>query len=358
MKKLFFAMLLCFTCGYICHAQVVLKHNDDHIKYTGRVDVQPDRAMLSWSGSSIKINFKGSSVKALLQDQAGYNFYNIIVDGKLIKKIALDKTKHYYALVSDLPEGTHTLELFKLTEWVMGKTWFYEFDVDGNAEILPAPTAKKRKIEFFGNSITCGYAVLDTTGQDRGSALFEDNYKAYGAITARHFNADYHCIARSGIGLLISWFPLIMPELYDRLDPFDAQKKWNFNNYTPDVVVINLFQNDAALVTQPQLPEFKVRFGGKAPTGAEIIKAYQKFVNSIRSVYPNAHIICALGSMDASRESSPWPGYIRQAVTSLHDKKVSSLIFRYKNTPGHPSAKEQQTMANQLITFIEKNVKW
>jgi hypothetical protein len=175
MKKLFFTMLLCFTCGYICHAQVVLKHNDDHIKYTGRVDVQPDRAMLSWSGSSIKINFKGSSVKALLQDQAGYNFYNIIVDGKLIKKIALDKTKHYYALVSDLPEGTHTLELFKLTEWVMGKTWFYEFDVDGNAEILPAPTAKKRKIEFFGNSITCGYAVLDTTGQDRGSALFDDN---------------------------------------------------------------------------------------------------------------------------------------------------------------------------------------
>jgi hypothetical protein len=32
------------------------------------------------------------------------------------------------------------------------------------------------------------------------------------------------------------------------LDPVDSTSKWDFSGYTPDVVVINLFQNDSWLV--------------------------------------------------------------------------------------------------------------
>lgn len=357
MKPFFIAVIACTIVQY-AFAQKIIKSNDSHIHYMGRVLVNPDSAELSWSGNSISINFKGTGVKALLRDQSGINYFKVIVDGKLLPDIQIDSIKRLYTLVSDLPYGLHQLELFKRTEWVFGKTWFYQFEFDAQSSIAKAPAAKKRKIEFYGNSITCGYAVLDTTGKDRGTAPFEDNYLGYAAITARHFNAEYSCIARSGIGVLVSWFPQIMPEMYDRLNGGDSTGTWDFGEYKPDVVVINLFQNDSWLVVQPQYPEFKHRFDTTAPTPVQIIGAYQSFVKSIRNKYSKAHIICALGSMDATKEGSAWPGYISKAVENIGDKKITTHFFPYKNTPGHPSKAEQQIMADDLIHYIETNIKW
>ena len=48
--------------------------------------------------------------------------------------------------------------------------------------------------------------------------------------------------------MTVSWDPLIMPEIYDRLVPTDSTSKWDFSLYRPDIVVVNLFQNDSWLV--------------------------------------------------------------------------------------------------------------
>jgi hypothetical protein len=239
-----------------------------------------------------------------------------------------------------------------------GKTWLYAFLPDEHTTLLPAPAARKRKIEFFGNSITCGYAVEDSTGKDRGTAFYENAYIAYGAITARHFNAEFNCTVKSGIGITISWFPLIMPEMYDRLDPEDPGSKWDFSLFRPDVVVINLFQNDSWLVNMPAHDQFKARFGQKAPGADSIVSAYKRFVQQVRAKYPGAYIICMLGNMDATREGSPWPGYIQQAVTALEDKKMFTLFVPYKGTPGHPGIADQQVLADSLIRFIDGHIRW
>lgn len=353
MQKLLFIFLL--SAVTTCKAQVI-KSNDPHIHYMGRVAVQEDAALLSWSGTSVGINFNGTEVSAVLKDERGESTFNVIVDGKVKGIIHPDTIKQVYTLVKGLPAGEHHLELFKRTEWAMGRTWFYQFSLDG--QILPAPVEKKRKIEFFGNSITCGYAVEDTTGQDRGTAPYENGYISYAAITARHFDAEYSAIARSGIGVMLSWFPLIMPEMYDRLDPTDSTSKWDFAKYTPDVVVINLFQNDSWLVLKPEHPEFKARFGEKAPGPDQIIMAYRNLVRSIRAKYPKASIICVLGTMDAARQGAPWFGYIEKAVAGLNDRKIYTHSFGYKNTDGHPNAAEQAAMAKDLIHFIDQKIKW
>jgi hypothetical protein len=44
----------------------------------------------------------------------------------------------------------------------MGTLSFYSFNLDG--KILPPPNFA-HQIEFYGNSITCGYAIEDTAGQ-------------------------------------------------------------------------------------------------------------------------------------------------------------------------------------------------
>ncbi|MEZ2334811.1 SGNH/GDSL hydrolase family protein [Mucilaginibacter sp. RCC_168] len=353
-------LFLIFAAGLGCsNAQIaVLKSKDSHIRYTGRINMTDEAAELYWTGSSAKINFNGTGASAMLQDERGENYFTIIVDGKVTGTIHLDNTRKVYTLAEGLPAGVHSLELFKRTEWDKGKTIFYQFILARDATALPAPPAKKHRIEFFGNSITCGYAVEDTTGQDRGTAPYENGYISYAAITARHFDADYICTSKSGIGVLVSWFPLIMPEMYNRLDPTDPTSLWDFSKYTPELVVINLFQNDSWIVQQPNNEQFKERFGAKAPEPDQIIKAYREFVKNIRKKYPKAQIICALGSMDATKEGSPWPGYIEKAVASLNDKTIYTHFFPFKNTPGHPSAKEQQAMADDLISFIDKRVKW
>jgi hypothetical protein len=358
MLKNFFCLSMLFISG-VCNAQNKnITFCDPNISYEGRILYRPDAAELSWPGTSATIQFDGNGVSAVLKDMDTANYYNVIVDNKFISKFHTDTLKHSYVLASGLQEGKHQVQLFKRTEWDKGKTLFYGFELPKGAKLLPSPAPKKRKIEFYGNSITCGYADEDSSGKDRWYGYFENNYVAYAAITARHFDAQYSCISKGGIGILVSWFPLLMPEMYDRTDATDSTSKWDFSKYTPDVVVINLFQNDSWLVNMPNHEQFKHRFGTKAPDESSIITAYKDFVASIRNKYPNASIICALGSMDATREGSPWPGYIQKAVDQLHDSKMYTHFFPYKNGYGHPNVAEQKIMADSLIEFIEKNIQW
>ena len=355
----FVLVILAITTSCKNDTALFVSYTNPQIEYSGRIDTsQIEAAELYWSASSIKITFEGKSVSALLRDNRGDNYYNVIVDGESPFVLRPDTLQKYYKLAEALKEGKHTLEIFKRTEWDRGKTEFYGFEIGGGGKLLPKPEAKQRKIEFYGNSITAGYAVEDTSGKDRPDSTFTNCYLSYATLTAKHFNAQYHLSCKSGIGILISWFPMIMPEIYDRLNPEDSNSHWDFSRFTPDLVVINLLQNDSWLVNLPEREEFKTNFGTKAPTDIEIISAYKNFVSSIREHYPEASIICMLGNMDATREGSIWPVYIEQAVNELNDTKIYTHFVKFKDSPGHPTIKEQEDMAKSLIQFIDEKVVW
>lgn len=334
----------------------LVRPGDERLQVNGRVGFHGDIAEIYWPGSSFTIKCAGPEVRAKLKDEHGFNYFNVIVDDSLVRVLRIDTVEKEYVLATGLSARPHTVELAKRADWFRGKTWFYGFGLAPGASVFPM-AAPKRRIEFYGNSITVGAAVEDTRG-DSGDSTYTNNYASYGAIAARHYHAGYSCIASSGIGLMVSWGSLIMPELYDRLDPADSSSKWDFSKWTPDIVVINLFQNDCGLVNLPGHPQFKRRFGDKAPSEEAIVEAYRKFAGGIRGRYPGAYILCVLGTMDAVRPGSPWPGYIRKAVRGLHDRRVLIHIFPYKNSPGHPKMAEQRKMAEGLIGFIDGNVRW
>lgn len=328
------------------------------IRHTGRINDQVAKApVIYWSGSEIEVNFKGGSLKVMLDDENGRNYFNIVIDEDSLRYIKLDQGTHTYLLAAGLTDQFHKIELIKRTEWDRGNTVLNGFELVNGKLSEPDP-GNARQIEFFGNSITAGYAIEDNTGGDSPDSIFTNNYNTYGAITARHFNADYIGTVRSGIGIMISWFPLIMPEIYDRLDPTDSLSKWDFSKITPDVVVINLFQNDSWLVEMPDHPSFKQRFGDSPPDEEFIINAYIDFVFSIRDKYPEALIICALGSMDATREGSPWPGYVKEAVKRMKDKNIETLFFPFMQKEGHPRVEDNRKMAEKLIAMIEEKTGW
>ncbi|RJE74326.1 SGNH/GDSL hydrolase family protein [Reichenbachiella sp. MSK19-1] len=338
---------------------IVLEFSNGEIDYSGRIDSTSGVAAdLYWSGTSIKLDFEGESISALMQDERGDNYYNVIIDEDSMYVLRPDTTKKYYQLASGLSGGKHSVELFKRTEWDRGKTIFYGLKIEGDAKVLPKSREEKKKIEFYGNSITAGYAVDDFSGKDRSDSIFTNHYLSYAAITARHYDAERHTICKSGIGITISWFPMIMPEIYDRINPEDPSSSWDFSLYTPDLVVINLLQNDSWLVNMPEREEFKTNFGDTAPTDEYLTQAYQGFVSQIRGHYPSASIICMLGNMDATQEGSKWPGVVESAVDALQDENIYTYFQPFKNTSGHPSIEEQQIMADGLIQFIDENITW
>ena len=339
--------------------EIFVSYSDPWISYEGRIDTTRIKAaQLYWSGTSIKINFRGTSIEALMRESRGDNYYNVIIDNGSPSILKPDTVKEFHLLASNLSPGRHTVELFKRTEWDRGTGEFYGFRIRGKAKAAQKPSVKKRKIEFYGNSITAGYAVEDFSGEDSPDSTFTNNYRSYAALLARHYNAEYHCICKSGIGINISWFPTIMPEIYDLINPEDSASKWDFSLYQPDLVIINLMQNDSWLVNMQDHAEFQVRFGEVAPDEDAIIEAYRKFVSGIRRHYPDAHIICALGNMDATGEGSPWPAYVKQAVAALNDKQLYTHFVPYKDSPGHPTIEEQEDMARSFITFIDEHIDW
>jgi hypothetical protein len=355
------AFLFLLLLNLSAFAQLTVKPSDKNIQYQGRILMSTDSASMFWPGSSATLHFKGTGVAVSMKSLLDVGHFYVIVDNDASKelRIASNFDKQTITLAQNLADGEHTLQIFKLSNCT-SENRIYSFQILGNAQLLtPASALPARKIEFYGNSITCGHGVDRPAGMiDSGSSEHFNNYYSYAAVTARHFNAQYSCIARSGIGIMLSWFPEIMPEVYNRTNPADPASRWDFSAYTPDIVVINLFQNDSWLVNRPEHEQFKARFGTIKPSDDFIIKSYRDFVSSIRSKYPKAHIICALGNMDATREGSQWPGYIQKAVTSLKDKKMYTVFFPYKNTGGHPTRAEEQMMADDLIGFIEKNIKW
>ena len=319
---------------------------DAHIQYTGRVLFDdPDGPVLYWPGISIAADFEGTSIRVKMND-FGDNYFNVFIDDA--EPVVLDCVpgEMIYDIASGLTDGIHEIEIFRRTEADNGGTMFLGFELDPGSCLVSPPARVERRIEFYGDSITAGLAIESDT--DDHNPVFTNNYLAYGALTARNLDAEYHCIARSGIGIMVSWFPEIMPEYYYRHDPTDSESYWDFTQWVPDVVVINLGQNDYWLRTNE--------------TDEEIIAAYVDFINSIRTEYSDAHIFMALGNMSATQPGSQWPGYIESAVTIMNttysDAKVYSIIFPYKETSGHPSVSEHEDMANQLTAFIESTTGW
>jgi hypothetical protein len=358
-RTLYLLFILLFLFIYkpdaIATAHVWIEPDQPEIQYTGRIDFTNKKSpRLFWPGSYIKATFSGSSIQIILDDEKGESYYQVIIDGDEDHAAIIDckPGMHFYPVITDLNAGNHELLVFRRTEASTGPTDFRGLILDANASILPAPARPQRKIEFYGNSITCGMGNEAHPDSTDGNMAEENNYMTYSAITARNLNAEYTCIAKSGIGILVSWFEMIMPNYYYRLDPDDPESKWDFDQSQPDVVVINLFQNDSWLFDKRLDP---------IPGKDDIVSAYIRFVSTIRKKYPQAFILCSLGTMDAIAPGKPWPGYIEKSVEILKnmgDQNVEAFIFTYQEFDKHPRVEHHIKMADELTQYLKQRMKW
>ena len=318
--------------------------------YEGRVAFSnPLEPEFFWAGNSATIGFTGNKLSVILDDTNGKNYFDIIIDGDGPDRyvIACKKGRHIYRVPVSLTDTHHTVQIFRRTDPTWAGTKFEGIEIARSAQVFNPEIHHELKIAYYGDSITSGYGVLSVTRRNEGAPSMMDNYEAYDAIVARHFHANYHNISRSGIGILKSWYPLVMPQMYDRLNPADPGSHWKFSQWVPDIIVVNLFQNDSWLLPREKHP----------PSKDQIIQGYMDFVHSLYEHYPDATYICMLGNMDITRKGSPWPGYVAAAVSKMQQNwspRIYDLTVPYKETNGHPNLKEQRELAASLIQEINQ----
>lgn len=353
-----FAALLLWLGYYLSQPQdPLIPASHHHIQYTGRIDFStPDAPVFSWPGTMIQTGFTGRSLALVMDDHYGMNYFNVFLDQDWENPIVIkgEKGRKTYLIADNLTDGEHLLTLTKRTEGEEGATTFYGILLAEDGELTAPPPRPERRIEFFGDSITSGMGnEAPEDGPDDNKAE-KNNFLAYGAITARNLNAEYVSTSQSGVGLMASFVNFTMQEFYDQLSAINNNDSvWDFSRWTPHVVVINLFQNDSALVELRLNP---------VPTDEQRVAVYYDFIKRIRSHYPEAFIVCTLGTMDAAKPGSPWPDYIHAAVeqwkTETADERIDVMIFEFKDFYKHPRVHHHQENAEVLTAFIKEKMDW
>ena len=353
---LLLALLLSFGNG---HAQNLIPPTHPAINYMGRVDKSnPHAVLFDWPGVSIGCRFKSQQI-GLRIEGGERDYFNLFLDGELVSVFsAPHDTTLYFRPTADA--AYHELLLTKRTEADMGKARFMGFILDDKGEVFPSSRKTDRRIEFIGNSITCGYGTEGSNRDERFKPETENNYKSYAAILARAFNAEAHFIAHSGKGVVrnygdekpVSDPKETMPGRYDRTLDNDPSQLWDFDQWKTDCVVINLGTNDFSTSPHPDRDSF--------------LKAYKELISKVRSAHGDVPIFCVVGPMI----NEPCFSYVKE-LTHYYKNQLKDEHLYFAGLPDnllnqeddlgsnwHPSYRGQLKIAAQLLGPLATVMKW
>ncbi len=353
MKTLLLALILfCGATGAVAQNRDVRFYSADHrnFQYTGRIDFTDPKAPRYWQpGVYVSFRVRGDHCKIILRDEElwgkNHNYLELVVNGKPTR--LQTKTKNDTLNIEGLTQGENSIVLCKNTEANIGYIEFLGVFCDELLEPAPKPA---RKIEFIGNSITCG-AGADLSGVACGKGAWHDQHNAYlsyGPVTARAVDAQYHLSAVSGIGLMRSCcnMNIIMPQVYDKVNMRNDTIAWDFKKYQPDVVTVCLGQNDGI--------QDSTIFSNN----------YISFLERLRKYYPNAMIVCLSSPMAGAGLSD----FMKKTLTAIvekmkrqNDHHIATYFFSKQYHNGcdwHPDLAEHQQIANELTAFIKTLMKW
>jgi lysophospholipase L1-like esterase len=339
------------------------------VHFLGRFDNRDAAGpRFAWPGSAIAATFNGTGLQIALTD-SGTNFFSVVVDGGMPTVLATAGPSKTYTLASNLAPGQHSVVFTKRTESNVGVVQYLGFTVTGGA-LVPSPAPFTRRIEYVGDSISCGYGDLGVGPGCHFDASTEDETIAYDGLTAAALDAEQTVIAYSGKGMVRDLNDNTanqMPLLWTRALADDATSTWAFDAPDPDVVVIDLGTNDFAM----------------GDPGSAFEQAYEAFLRALRAHYPSAFVIATASPMlgDPSRATSI--GYIEKAVGALvtgGDERVTvlevggngaaaldgggdvgfdvQLAINGYGCDYHPSTKTHTVMSSVLVPAIRHVTGW
>lgn len=275
-------------------------------------------------------------------------------------KYTLDKKSSDLILFDSNEEKTVTITVMKFNETQYAYAGLKDLQIDG--KIIAAKSEKNSKIEFIGDSITCGYGIEGVWGKDTFTTQKERPDKAYAVLTGKMLNADIQLCSWSGIGLTSHY---VDPETVNLPDtawlmppnwPYTDKglsirlglepEVWDETKFSPDIVVIHLGTNDISWVRN--IEERRVNF----------VAQYRQFIEAVHRRSPNAKICCCLGAMGEELNAS-----VVEAVDLFHKDftkvPVKTVFFPIQDekdgigTDWHPSPVTHKKIAEKLSNELK-----
>lgn len=339
---------------------------EQYVKMLGRTHNENGVLWLAHSASGVEFTVKGTqcSVKIIGDSMIGVDGsqarFAAYVDGERVLDEMITQREAVYDIFSFETEEEVTVTLMKVSEAANSILGIDEITVIAAEDI--APTAEKNlKIEFIGDSITCGYGVDDEDRNHHFSTNTEDATRAYAYKTAQLLDADYSLVSYSGNGIVSGYTTQgvkvseqQLPNKYESFaisygsgsNGFKASSvDWDFARFTPDIIVINLGTNDSSYT------------GKDEELIQEFSEAYTEFIGKVRQNNAHSHIICTLGVMGADLYDAICTA-AENYTAETGDGNIS--VFRLSTQDGstgyaadwHPTEATHDIAAAELADYI------
>ncbi|NME81815.1 SGNH/GDSL hydrolase family protein [Clostridium sp. SM-530-WT-3G] len=350
------------------------KPTEDNFKILGRTETIDDILYIDYSCSGIEFEFTGSRLDITLcsncdayEDTFKACVAIFINDNEIPhKRFIINIKENKYTLFESKDIQTVKVKFIKMSEVAFAKLGIKSIQIYDFKEIKKVANSKRR-IEFIGDSITCGYGNEGKLDVDEFNTAQENPWMAYASKTARKLSADYNLVSWSGIGVISSYTEenvpndeLLIPKLYKYTDmdldkilgiPENQYNIWNNSKFIPDLVVINLGTNDFSYTK-----DIKERIN-------YFEKGYLSFLKQVRQANPSSTILCILGVMGDDLYPS-----VEKCVScfskEFHDNNIFSMHLTPQNeadgigTDSHPSLITHDKLSIALVNKIKEIMNW
>ena len=342
--------------------------DEQNVKLIGRTADNEGIRWLGLSATGVEFTFTGTSVSfTLVGDNMTSNpektpRFAVYINGERTIDDVVDAPEKTVEVFKADEAAETTVKLLKLSEAQESTMGIKSINVTSIGGLTPTPE-KELKIEFIGDSITCGYGVDDPDRDHHFKTTTEDATKAYAFKTAMALDADYSLVSFSGNGIISGYTSdgkkqtsQLVPDVYDKLgkswgnyNGFNIQDiKWDFSKFQPQYVVINLGTNDASYT------------GSDKERVIEYADGYTEFLKTVREKNPDAHIVCALGVMGAALYKNGVERAVAQYTEQTGDTNVSTLQLSQQdgNKNGyaadwHPTEASQDIAAEEMTAYLK-----
>jgi len=317
-------------------------------RFIGRFDhTDPTSVLFEYPGSTIEARFRGPSIAVRLREPPGTrNHFTAVLDGKE-QRVVPHGGEGRYVLGEKLEGSEHTVRVVRNTEAFIGESRFLGFDLGAGGAYLPVPS-KSRRLLFVGDSITSGYGNEGPGPRCGYDPAQQNAYLAWGSLTGRALDADVTLVAFSGGGIYRNNdgdLEDTMPARFLRTAPTRKTSVWAFDEPAPDAVVVDLATNDFAL---------------GAPPHDAFVGAYTRFLGDLRSRWPKAVLVVAVGPMLYGPPLDSARAWAKEAVKAREAQGDQVHFLELAMQDGsdgygcqyHPSAAHHRHMAGELENLL------
>jgi lysophospholipase L1-like esterase len=302
-----------------------------------------------WPGTYFEAAFQGTQVCFAVS--AGDVILHFSLDDQ--PPTALVKPGPGAHCASSPVAGRHRIRVDIVTESQSAPGTFLGFAIPAGERAL-GPPHRTRQIEFIGDSHTVGYGNTSPTRKCTEDQVWAttNTSQAFGALVARHYNADYQINAISGHGIVRNYngspgdpVPVAYPWIL-----FDHKQIYGDSNWHPQVIVIALGTNDFTTKLNPG-EKWKTR----DQLHADYEATYLRYLETLRAENAHAYFILWATDMadgeietEVSKVADQWKAKGETRVAYL---PVDGLSFTACNY--HPSLADDQTIAAELEKDID-----